>query len=71
MALTRGLHTEIEMLQVEGLQKGWYTSSPELLARIESIEDFDGEEPPKPKPEPEYKDTNGNTCLPVVDAVPG
>ena len=56
LALTRGLHTEFEMLQVEGLQKGWYTSSPELLARIESIEDFDGEEPPKPKPEPEYKE---------------
>ena len=55
-ALTRDLHTEFEMLQVEGLQKGWYTSSPELLARIESIEDFDGGEPPKPKPEPERKE---------------
>ena len=55
-ALTRDLHTEFEMLQVEGLQKGWYTSSPELLARIESIEDFDGGEPPKPKPEPKRKE---------------
>ena len=56
LALSRDLHTENEMMQVEGLQKGWYTSSPELLARIESIEDFDGGEPPKPKPEPEYKE---------------
>ena len=56
LALSRDLHTEFEMMQVEGLQKGWYTSSPELLARIESIEDFDGGEPPKPKPEPEYKE---------------
>ena len=44
------------MLQIEGLQNGWYTSSPELLARIEAIEDFDGGKPPKPKPEPEYKE---------------
>ena len=56
LALTRDLHAEFEMLQVKGLQKGWYTSSPELLARIESIEDFDGGEPPKPKPKPEYKE---------------
>ena len=55
-ALARDLHTEFETLQVEGLQKGWYISSPELLARIESIEDFDGGEPPKPAPEPEYKE---------------
>ena len=56
LALSRDLHTEFEILQVEGLQKGWYTSSPELLARIEAIEDFDGGEPPKPKPKPEYKE---------------
>ena len=55
LALSRDLHAEFEMLQVEGLQKGWYTSSPELLARIEAIEDFDGGEPPKPKPKPETK----------------
>ena len=56
LALTRDLHAEFEMLQVEGLQKGWYTASPELFARVETIEDFDGGEPPKPKPEPEYKE---------------
>ncbi|MYB93775.1 GIY-YIG nuclease family protein [Candidatus Poribacteria bacterium] len=56
LALTRDLHAEFEMLQVEGLQKGWYTSSPELLDRIESMEDFDGGEPPKPEPKPEYKE---------------
>ena len=56
LALTRDLHAEFERLQIEGLQNGWYTSSPELLARIEDFEDFDGGEPPKPKPEPEYKE---------------
>ena len=58
LPMTRDLHAEFETLQVEGLQKGWYTSSPELLARIEAIEDFDGSEPPKPepKPEPKYKE---------------
>ena len=65
LAMTRDLHTEFEMLQVEGLQKGWYTSSSELLARIESIEDFDGGEPPKPKPEPkheEYEQEDMSAC---------
>ena len=50
LTMTRDLHAEFETLQVEGLQKGWYTSSLELLARIEGIEDFDGGEPPKPEP---------------------
>ena len=55
LPLTRDLHAEFETLQVEELQKGWYTSSPELLARIEAIEDFDSEEPPKPEPKSESK----------------
>ena len=55
LPMTRDLHAEFETLQVEGLQKGWYISSPKLLARIEAIEDFDGDEPPKPEPKPEPK----------------
>lgn len=67
MALTRDLHTEFETLQVERVQKGWYTSSPELLARIEAIEDFDGDEPPKPEPKPkpryiEYEEEDLPAC---------
>ena len=61
VTMTRDLHAEFETLQVEGLQKGWYTSSPELLARIEAIEDFDGDEPPKPEPKPEPKSIESET----------
>ena len=54
LALIRDLHEEFESLALEQ-QTQWYTSSPELLSRIEAIEDFDGSEPPKPKPEPKYE----------------
>lgn len=52
MALHKSLKTEFEPHSVSG-HDDWYSPVPELLARIDSIEDYDGGEPPPPPPEPE------------------
>ena len=49
--LEKNLKVEFEPHSVKG-HENWYKPVPELLARIDSIEDYDGEEPPPPPPEP-------------------
>lgn len=51
-ALAKSLREEFELLQVNNLK--WFNPHPELLARINSIEDHDGK-PPKAESEPKPK----------------
>ena len=51
-ALAKSLRQEFKPLQVNNLK--WFNPHPELLARINSIEDHDGK-PPKAKSEPKPK----------------
>ena len=52
LALAKSLRGEFKALQVNNLK--WFNPHPELLARIDSIEDHDGK-PPKPESEQEPK----------------
>jgi len=47
--LRENLHQEFESLAIDAA-KNWYNPHPELTNRIDSIQDFDGEEPPPPTP---------------------
>ena len=49
--LEKSIKAEFEPHSVSNYE-GWYHPVPEVLERIDSIEDYDGEEPPKPKPKP-------------------
>ena len=52
--LEKNLKAEFELHSVNG-HENWYKPVPELLTRIDSIEDYDGEGPPPPPPEPKVR----------------
>lgn len=58
--LAKSLKEEFKALRVENLI--WFNPHPELLARIDSIEDHDGKSPLPPKPETKYRDKPEITC---------
>ena len=49
--LEKSIKAEFELHSVSNYD-GWYHPVPEVLDRINSIEDYDGENPPPPPPEP-------------------
>ena len=58
--LVNSLQEEFEPLRVNNLK--WFNPQPELLARIDSIEDHDGKSPPVPKPQAKYRYKPPITC---------
>ena len=52
--LEKSIKAEFEPYSVSNYE-GWYHPVPELLERIDSIEDYDGEGPPPPPPEPKVR----------------
>ena len=52
--LEKSIKAEFELHSVSNYE-GWYHPVPEVLERIDSIEDYDGEGPPPPPPEPKVR----------------